>query len=212
MAAKQVRGPGRLTAEATAQLADRLLDAAQAVFLEQGYARSTIDAIARRAEVTRKTLYARYADKRALFDAVIDRLRATPAGPAGAAKPSGDARATLLALAGRLAATAQTPLAVGLGRILYAEAHRSPELRQVLSDLQARSTAEVQQTLEALSADGALPRMPEPALAASLFMELVISEARSRALLGVSFPPAQLVRRTEAAVDLFLRGCGHGPP
>jgi hypothetical protein len=41
----------------------RLLDTAEAVFLELGYTRATIDAIAKAAGATRKTIYARYANK-----------------------------------------------------------------------------------------------------------------------------------------------------
>ena len=71
---KAARGPGRLNAAEAALLEDRLLDAAEAVFVEQGYARATMDQIARRGGVGRKTLYARYSNKSDVLAAVVDRL------------------------------------------------------------------------------------------------------------------------------------------
>jgi AcrR family transcriptional regulator len=73
-AATSVRGRGRLTAEATAELEQRLHAAAESVFLEQGYASATMDGIAKAAAVTRRTLYARYANKAEVLEAVVDQL------------------------------------------------------------------------------------------------------------------------------------------
>ena len=48
-----------------------LLDGALLVFAEDGYARASIDTIARRAGVSTRTIYNQFGDKAALFEAVI---------------------------------------------------------------------------------------------------------------------------------------------
>ncbi len=58
--------------EATREL---LLDAAEQAFLEHGVARTPLEAIARRAGHTRGAIYWHFADKNALFQAMLDRVR-----------------------------------------------------------------------------------------------------------------------------------------
>lgn len=50
-----------------------ILDGARAVFLDSGYERTSMDAVARHAGVSKATVYTRFPDKEALFAAVIDR-------------------------------------------------------------------------------------------------------------------------------------------
>ncbi|XUY30076.1 TetR/AcrR family transcriptional regulator (plasmid) [Agrobacterium sp. rho-8.1] len=64
---------GRPTQEATAQLSGKILDVAETLFLAQGFERTSIDQIATTAHVAKRTLYARFADKDAVFDAVVKR-------------------------------------------------------------------------------------------------------------------------------------------
>src|SRR5262245_62087188 len=85
---RRPKGPGRLSAEETALLSGRLLDAAQSVFIEMGYGRATMDAIAKAAGASRKTLYARYANKAEVLTAVVNRLLDTALAPHEAEPPS----------------------------------------------------------------------------------------------------------------------------
>ena len=52
-----------------------IVDAAQAVFLRQGYENASMDAIAQQANVSKATVYAHFAGKEALFVAVMQHLR-----------------------------------------------------------------------------------------------------------------------------------------
>lgn len=72
LTAKSVSG-GRPTQKEAAQLAGKILDVAQSLFLTQGFGRTSIDQIASTAHVAKRTLYARFSDKEAIFDAVIKR-------------------------------------------------------------------------------------------------------------------------------------------
>ncbi len=52
-----------------------IVEAAQAVFLRQGYENASMDAIAQQANVSKATVYAHFAGKEALFVAVMQHLR-----------------------------------------------------------------------------------------------------------------------------------------
>jgi len=58
---------GRPTQAEAKRLHQKLRKAAVATFVENGYDGTTMEAIARAAGITRRTLYARYPDKRAVF-------------------------------------------------------------------------------------------------------------------------------------------------
>src|SRR5579872_6983661 len=83
-------GPGRLSAEASAALPDRLMDAAFHLFSRKGYADTSMEEIARAANASTKTIYSRYANKAELLKAVVERIIARVA-TAHAAETSHDA-------------------------------------------------------------------------------------------------------------------------
>lgn len=69
------REPMRRTKEAVEQTRERILDAAEQVFFEQGVARSTLDQIARAGAMTRGAIYWHFENKADLFNAVVERVR-----------------------------------------------------------------------------------------------------------------------------------------
>src|ERR1700761_3512394 len=64
---------GRPPRERAGEVDQRILDAARSVFLKRGLAGASIDEIASIARAGKPTIYARYADKEALFVAVVMR-------------------------------------------------------------------------------------------------------------------------------------------
>ena len=74
MSGRKAKRAGRLPAEKAAMIPDRLLDAATALVSEVGYANTTMDAIARKAGASSKTVYSRYANKQEVLEAVVRRL------------------------------------------------------------------------------------------------------------------------------------------
>ncbi|AXY23707.1 TetR/AcrR family transcriptional regulator [Komagataeibacter saccharivorans] len=65
------RTGGRPTPEGSAQLDRHVLDVATALFVEQGYAATSLERIARVAGCSKASLYRRYPSKEALFRAVV---------------------------------------------------------------------------------------------------------------------------------------------
>ena len=66
---------GRPTPEQAAKIADKILAKARELFLSQGYAETSMDAVALAASVSKPTLYSRFPTKPDLFEAIVrDRL------------------------------------------------------------------------------------------------------------------------------------------
>ena len=72
-AARPRKGPGRQTPGQTKQRNLELLHKALDLFLEQGFERTTIDAIAASVGMAKRTVYLRYGDKTRLFKAALQR-------------------------------------------------------------------------------------------------------------------------------------------
>jgi AcrR family transcriptional regulator len=206
------RGRGRLTAEETAQLDDRLLDAAEGVFIAQGYSGASIEVIAKAAGITRRTLYLRYANKAEVLTAVVNRLLAAAMQPhQKGVRPKSvgrDPAALLLQIARELATLSETPHVAGINRLVFAEALQAPDLARLFLDLHARAADDVRANLEELRDEGSLPRLPNSRLAAVIFIEMAASMPRLRALLGAPLTRKETNDLTAAAVDIFLHGCG----
>jgi AcrR family transcriptional regulator len=215
MPTRRRRRAGRPTAEEAALVPERLLDAATWLFARRGFGGTSMEAIARRAGASSKTVYSRYASKQEVLRAVVRRLfdRAVRSeAPAAEAEPTATPRQTLLTIGRELAALSAAQPTAGVNRLILAEAFQVSELADLFIDLHARASAIVRQPLERWRADGTLPASPDPALAAPIFVEMVASLPRLRAMLGKPLAPEEVDRLVGTAVDLFLAGCGGPEP
>lgn len=213
MSGRKAKRAGRLPAEKAAMIPDRLLDAATALLSEVGYANTTMDAIARKAGASSKTVYSRYANKQEVLEAVVrrlmDRTIAASGVEAHADPVPGDPRAFLLRVGKEMALLSAGPETVGFRRLIMAEAHQFPALAQLFIDLHERAIAVVRVALERWQSEGKLASLPEPRLAALIFVEMVASIPRIRALLGQPLSSRETSAMVTTSVDLFLRGCGY---
>jgi AcrR family transcriptional regulator len=204
------RRGGRPSRSAALQLNERILDVATELFLAQGYGLTTIDALARRARISKRTFYHRFADKAVLFGAVVyhilQRLRPPPDVPL---LEGATLHEVLKRLAGLILQAALSPPAIALHRLMVAESARFPELARALSD---EGTSQ-----EAITLIGGLlaraldnPEMTAPAreFAALQFLQLVVVVPQRRAL-GFEQPmtAAELEHWADHSVRLFLDGC-----
>lgn len=179
------------------------------MFMEHGFDGTTIDAVAEAAGVSKRTLYARYADKNALFSAVLRQLIdrwLLPINQFSCAKAG--LEATLIEIGRQMLASALAPRAVSVHRILIAEAERHPVFARLATG-EGRAPA-IQAIAALLQRHGDELRIRDYALAAEQFMSLVIDHALKLAAMGIPADPAGTETRLRAAVDLFLRGAGRG--
>jgi AcrR family transcriptional regulator len=192
-----------------AALAERILTVATSAFLADGYAASSIETIAARAGVAKRTLYARWRDKPALFRAVLERLMARwLASPAPAASHADDLEATLMQTGRHILAVALEPDALALHRLMIAESGRFPELIEMVR--QAGAAAGMGRIVALLQAEMAAGRLVpgDKVVAAEQFLHLVLTGPQRRALgLGPAFDAAGQDAWVRSAVTLFLDGC-----
>lgn len=198
---------GRPTAEAAALLETTILDAATAAFLADGYAGTTIEAIARTCSVAKRTIYARWNGKPALFRSVLERLMAKWLSSAGDWDASEDLEAALNEAAVRILAVALTPEAVALNRLMIAESGRFPELPLLMRQAGAtEGTTRIATLLDQAAASGTL-KPCDTMFAAEQFIHLVLAGPQRRALgLGPKLDEQQTKVWARASVALFLGG------
>ena len=130
--ASQIRRAGRPSRADAEALPDRILASARVLFLEQGFAATSVQHIAAHAGATKRTLYVKVGDKEALFRAVIDDVLAGWRHSVAAAPTSGPLQARLETVGRQLLAAVLAPDMVQLNRVLTSEAYRFPSLVQML--------------------------------------------------------------------------------
>lgn len=190
-------------------------EAATTLFLEHGYARTTMDDIAALAGVSKQTVYTHFADKEQLFtelvlanagrvDTFLEQLRT--------ALEEGTER-ELLALARRYVGFVIRPEVVQLRRLVIGEASRFPDLARAYHEqVPARVVDAIAERFRELGERGLL-RVDggrEAHLAAVQFVWLVLGAPLDRALFrgAEEAAPQDLLPGVEAGVRTFLAAYG----
>ena len=210
---RKKRGAGRPRREDRDLRNEAILDAAAMVFLEQGFARASTDAIAKKAGASKQTFYSRYPTKAELFAAVMKRRSEKLLNPVVSATflddgPARDVmyRYGLQVLRANLSTDGQR-----LQRLLVAEAPAFPDLAQAFWRNGPGFGQElVKQYLASLVKRGELA-IEDTDLAAEQFMSIVFGwiSLRSSFHLPPAFPTEKaLAKWVRSAVDVFLRAYG----
>jgi TetR/AcrR family transcriptional regulator, mexJK operon transcriptional repressor len=200
---------GRPSREQARLLGDRILDIATGLFLEIGYGDTTIELVAEKAQISKRTLYHRYPDKAALFGTVVRRIvgRLRPPDVAGLFT-GGSLEEILVRLAGIILRAALNPQALALHRIIMAEATRFPELAAAVADRSASQEA-IERIAALLQREVTAARLPATAaqFAAVQFLQMVIASPQRRALgRGLAMGEPEMDRWAKETVSLFLNG------
>jgi AcrR family transcriptional regulator len=111
---------------------DRILASARALFLEHGFAATSVQQIAAHAGATKRTLYVKVGDKEALFRTVIDEVFSDWRHTVSAAGANGSLQARLEKVGLQLLQALLVPDMVRLNRVLLSEAYRFPSLVETL--------------------------------------------------------------------------------
>ncbi|MGE5147618.1 MAG: TetR/AcrR family transcriptional regulator [Candidatus Eiseniibacteriota bacterium] len=203
----------------TAGKAEKILDAAAQVFVEQGYSAASMDEISRVAGVSKATVYAHFQSKEQLFAAVVTTECQRHSQTLMAADlDQRDVRSTLMGIGREFLELLTMPRALAFYRMVAIEAMRqgTHDLGRIFYEsaavtAQDRLTNFIKRATERGQLDVADPRR-----AAIQFYSLVKSDLFMTCLFGVvKTPSSEAVNRAVAsAVDMFLRAYGpktHGP-
>jgi len=201
------RRGGRPTSAEAAALQQRLREAAVATFLDKGYDATTMVAIAEAAGITKRTLYTRYPDKRAVFlDVIPWAFTRAVAVEADQAFDADDLHGALIAIGRGAVKYALTPEIVQLHKIARNEAHRFPEFALGAESLGwARRQQQVMDLLVHHSKLGTID-VDDVELSAEHFLAMVEVMPARLADFGLYRSAADEERHLLHAVDLFLRG------
>jgi TetR/AcrR family transcriptional repressor of mexJK operon len=209
------RRGGRPSREAAELLGERILDVATELFLAEGYGATSIEAVAQRARISKRTFYHRFPDKAALFGAVVRRIIEGLRPPADTPLYEGGSLKEVLRRLARLILRAVlTPRALALNRLMVAEAQRFPELAAIVAREGGRAevVGHIALMLGREARAGTLA-VDRPEFAAEQFLQLVVSLPQRRALgLGMPTTEAELDAWADDCVNLFLNGCRFWQP
>lgn len=203
------RRGGRPSRQEAEQLGEKILAVATDLFLTQGYGATSIEALAQRAGISKRTFYHRFPDKAALFGAVVHRLIGNLKPPANVPLfEGGSVEDILRRIAPMMLEAATHPNILALQRLIVSEALRFPELAAALAAEGASSWA-ITQIAAVLNRDrdGRSPPLVSAEFAAAQFMQMVIAAPQRRALgLGTPMTAAEHEDWAQRSVDLFLAG------
>ena len=197
---------GRPSAENAGEVDRRILDAATTLFLRSGFDATSCDQVVAMAGAGKATLYARYANKDALFSAVVHRALERAAPPAPDLPPAMPVRDRLHAVGLHLLQQALTEESVALLRVSLTTAPRLPELSRLV-DQSGRDSC-VASIVDALV--GPVPAPDQTAAATTIaqrFIDLVIVPQQMRALIGDDRAALEAAapRWVNEAIDLLTR-------
>jgi TetR/AcrR family transcriptional regulator, mexJK operon transcriptional repressor len=193
-----------------------VVEAATTLFLEKGYAGTTMEDIAAVAGLTKRTVYNNYTEKAALFTQIMADAIAYAEEFASGLPAHFAAGLTAVALPAALHDLGRTlalgilrPEVIALRRLLIGEARAFPELAaEYFTRAPGRVIAALASGFDHLSGQGLL-QVPDAKRAAEQFAYLVVGEPLDRAILVGRMPSnAHVIACARDGVETFLARYG----
>lgn len=161
-----------------------ILDAAESLFLKNGYDRVSLATVVKRSRGSFATVYEMFGNKYGLLRAVVERGKHERFKTLATQIPEMDSPADVVRLiAANLRAYLMTPHAVGMTRILIAESLRDPEFGCRFQEDYLRQLNGLAELFRDWNAEGKA-KFDDPAAAAALFHAMMTSDVQLGALLG----------------------------
>ena len=206
------RSPGRPTRSQAEQRNLLLLDKALDLFLENGFERTTIEAITAAVGMAKRTVYARYGDKETLFRTALQRAIDDFVVPIDKLREAEtpDFETSLHDIGQILVTNITSPEGIRLMRITNAEAARMPEIGEYTLRSGTAPTVAYLSDLFARRLPERVTEAGEAQRLAYAFLHLVAGGPASILAWGVVLSDEEIARQTRTTVRLFLHGVLHG--
>ncbi len=204
------RRSGRPTQHDTKLKSENLIGVATDFFVTHGFSGSSIEAIAKAADMGKQAVYTRFTDKQSLFNAVIQRLKEKPIFqelPATGPAKGDDVIAHGLALRIRMIfEDAARPDAMVVSKLAMREGHRFPDLVQVMVEgTLERYTRPLAAYIEARKTAGDVGDVDAFATA-GLCMDLILAEITRAVYTDQPLSPEIIGQATARISALMLGG------
>ncbi|MFI4964479.1 MAG: TetR/AcrR family transcriptional regulator [Caulobacterales bacterium] len=190
---------------------ERILDVAQEVFLEEGFANASMSTIAARLGGSKGTLYNYFKSKDDLFNAYVERRCLWQQDEVFALKPGETAAQALLRIGRSFLAHVVNETTLRNFRLIVAEAERAPEIGRIFYDAGPKQGSErLAEFLASLDAAGALDVDGDPLGAAQHLLGLVQAPTFKGRLCNAipDFTARQIDDEAARGVRAFLRAYG----
>lgn len=185
-----------------------VIAAAEKLFLRDGYANTSMEAIAQEAGVIKQTVYRYYRGKEELFGSVVNGVGARTFAAGVVEFPAeGDVRTALIGFARQFIDLHTDDNAVSIYRLVVAEAHRFPDLaRTFLANGPAAFIAKVSDYLGQQQRTGHFAGT-DPERAAAYLLSMLLAPFQLELVLGTRLRPhaMEIESIAEETVDRFLR-------
>jgi TetR/AcrR family transcriptional regulator, mexJK operon transcriptional repressor len=204
----QRRKPGRPTRAEADIFHNDILDKIFDLMALHGYEHVTLSLISRVTGITRRTLYLRYGDKKAIFYAAVERAisRFVVADDALSSLTSSSLEDTLTEVALIRFKNATSPTGQSLLRLIASEANQFHDLYGRMYELSTRPTVDFIAGLFRRHNELGITDVDEPDRAARVFMTMAVGGPVRLASWGIMMSPQELEDRIRYAARLFLNG------
>ncbi|RFB79475.1 TetR/AcrR family transcriptional regulator [Methylovirgula sp. 4M-Z18] len=207
---REKRSRGRPQVRSDHDTRHLIADAARAEFMAQGYARTSMDNVAKSAGISKKTLYRLVPTKADLFQiSVVDRieqfmLAADSEGTKGQDVAAGLER--IMIEFGMLTLSSDT---IAILKLVIAESDRFPELATSFYALAIDRTYEAVERYLRKNCELGSIRLDDPHEAAGMLRGMMVMEPQRAAMLRHAPAPTreEIIARARRCVQVFLQGC-----
>lgn len=196
-------GPGR-----GGDPADRIVQAARALFFAEGFVRVTVDRLAREAGVSKTTLYKHFGDMPGVLRAVAEREADHVEFGGSTVPPSADAFAEQLTATGAaLLDLISQPDKLQFDRLVLEQARSHPDLAAIYYDaIYQRTQAHLGRALAEGQQLGFLRRGVDADVLADQLLSMWLGLATTRARLGIEGRETQTTRKRSREAVATLMG------
>ncbi|WP_299946601.1 TetR/AcrR family transcriptional regulator [uncultured Microbulbifer sp.] len=185
-----------------------ILDAAKELFLTQGFAATSMDALASAAGVSKLTVYSHFSDKETLFSAAItDRCESMMPLPIFVLEEEDSVAGVLERIGQAFLEMVYSEDSVRLLRLLCSVASQESRMAQLFFDAGPQRILGEMEQLLIRATQLEMLRVEDPAAAAENFLGILLGCGHLGVLIGRSEVEAGAERRARVcrAVDLFIR-------